>query len=82
MISIKNLIKKGISTALSKIALVVMEGHCHRRKKVWFSKTCLFETVCNIQMWKHKTLVFLVLPEPSSVEKSIFGATSGLNTFA
>ena len=31
-------------------------------------------------MWKHKTLVLLVLPEPFSVEKNIFETTSGLNT--
>ena len=30
---------------------------------------------CNIQ-----TLVFLVLSEPSSVQKTIFGTTCGLNT--
>ena len=48
-----------------------MEGHYHRRKKVRFFKTCLFETYCNLQMRKQKTLFFLVLPEPFFVEKTI-----------
>ena len=74
MISMKNVIKKGISTASSK------EAHCHGRKKLQFFKTCLFGTVSDLRMSKHKTLVFLVLPEPFSVEKTFFGTTSGLNT--
>ena len=72
--------KKGDFYSFIKGCLVVMEGHCHGRKKLRFFNTCLFETVSDLRMWKHKTLVFLVLAEPFSVEKTFFGTTSGLNT--
>ena len=64
--------KKGGFYSFIKDCPVVTEGHCHGRKKVKFFKTCLFGTVYNLQIWKHKTLVFLVLPEPFSVEKKSF----------
>ena len=74
----EKLYKKRDFNRFTKDWLVVTEGHCHRRKNVQILKTCLFGTVVILQMRKYKILFFLVLAEPFSVEKTIFGTTYGL----
>ena len=78
MISMKNFVKKGISTDSSKIDYLLQKDIVNEGKTSDCLKLVYLE-VCNLQMWNYKILIFLVLSEPFSVEKNIFGTTSALN---